>query len=127
MTGRKPFFPKATSSQDQAKRLGSRFERIAANVAGLLSGVDVASSPANATPDRALVFEVKGPVADFVDAANRLGLEWLTEDILVAPSEDDDSEYAQEGGRRDVAPLPHDADHRRSSETHRLVESLYRE
>jgi len=61
-----------------------------------LSGADVSAQPTYATPDRALVFELKAPVNDFIRAAQRLGLEWLTEDVPDAPSEDEDSEYAGE-------------------------------
>lgn len=39
--------------------------------------------PERATPDRALVFEVIGDIKNFVTAANSLGLEWLTEDLIV--------------------------------------------
>ncbi|CUW48578.1 hypothetical protein ATCC53582_02717 [Novacetimonas hansenii] len=63
----------------------------------LLSGSDLSASPEFATPDRALVFEVIGPVANFVEAARTLGLEWLTEDYEAIPGEDDEeSEYLEE-------------------------------
>lgn len=62
----------------------------------LLSNADLSAQPAYATPDRALVFELKAPVNDFIRAAQRLGLEWLTEDVPDAPSEEEDSEYTGE-------------------------------
>lgn len=61
-----------------------------------MSNADVSAQPAYATPDRALVFELKAPVNDFIRAAQRLGLEWLTEDVPDAPAEEEDSEYASE-------------------------------
>lgn len=50
------------------------------------------TSPAEATPDRALVFEVIGPVANFIAAARAAGLEWLAEDIDDRPDPDSDDE-----------------------------------
>ncbi|MBO9198230.1 S8 family peptidase [Rhizobium sp. 16-449-1b] len=49
------------------------------------------SNPAFASPDRALVFEVIGPVEKFVEAVERIGFEWLTEDYANAELEDSSS------------------------------------
>lgn len=65
-------------------------------MAEMLGGADVASSPSLASPDRALVFDVVGPVADFRQAAAALGLEWLTEDQPGDTADDEDSEYDEE-------------------------------
>jgi hypothetical protein len=66
--------------QTQGTRLGETLERLASSVDSLLKGSDLSSNPAEATPDRALIFEVIGPVANFIDAARAVGLEWLVED-----------------------------------------------
>jgi hypothetical protein len=59
----------------------------------LLAGADVSVSAAEASPDRALVFEVIGSVAKFVEAARAAGLEWMGEDYAGPPAEpDEDSE-----------------------------------
>ncbi|WP_426131682.1 S8 family peptidase [Pararhizobium sp. PWRC1-1] len=58
----------------------------------------VNSNPAFASPDRALVFEVIGPVEKFVEAVQQIGFEWLTEDYanaeldVVASSGDGDED-----------------------------------
>ena len=62
----------------------------------MLGGADLSARPAEASPDRALVFEVIGPVANFVQAARNAGLEWLAEEYDSAPAEDDEgSEYVE--------------------------------
>ena len=67
------------SAQDQSKNLGTRFNKLQESVDKLLEGADVSVSAELATPDRALVFEVIGPVSNFINAARAIGLEWLTE------------------------------------------------
>lgn len=61
----------------------------------ILAGTDVSDDPSRASPDRALVLEVIGPVADFVGAARAAGLEWLAEDVAPLDLEDD-SEYDEQ-------------------------------
>lgn len=56
------------------------------------SGISVADDPAAATPERALVFEVIGPVANFARAARELGFDWLAEDYLPDPEEGEDED-----------------------------------
>ena len=58
------------------------------------------SNPAFASPDRALVFEVIGPVERFVEAVQQIGFEWLTEDY--ANAELDDTISADDGDEDDV-------------------------
>ena len=60
--------------------------------------------PSETTPDRALVFEVIGPVTKFVEAVRGAGFEWLGEDFAPAAQRDDDdgnddSEYTEEEDR----------------------------
>lgn len=67
------------------------------SVTALLGGADLSARPAEASPDRALVFEVIGPVANFMKAVRETGLEWLSEEYDTTPAEDDeDSEYVEE-------------------------------
>lgn len=58
--------------------------------------------PSAATPDRALVLEVLGPVAAFAEAAAESGFEWLAEDYRIAGttsgSEDDETGDEQTPG-----------------------------
>lgn len=61
------------------------------------------------TPDRALVFEVIGPVQHFVRAANAAGLEWLGEDYAledVDPDEEDESGEDERESQEDPAETP---------------------
>ncbi len=96
MPGRRAHFPRTISFQAQAERLGGTFSRLEASVKKILGGTDLTASPAEASPDRALVFEVIGPVADFVRTARRSGLEWLGEDYgLSDTDEDEDPEDAE--------------------------------
>lgn len=75
------------------------------SVERLLAGADLSTTPAEATPDRALVFEVIGPVAKFVEAARSAGFEWLGEEMSSpqgvhdAEEEDEDSEYTEDEER----------------------------
>jgi hypothetical protein len=91
--GRQAHFPRATSYREQGARLGGTFKALEATVEKLLSDADVSLSAAEASPDRALVFEVKGSVAQFITAARAAGLEWMGEDYAGAEAdEDEDSE-----------------------------------
>lgn len=67
------------------------FERIETTVETLLGNAELATSPVEAAPERALVFEVIGPVDTFIKAARAAGLEWLGEEIGSDP-EDDEAE-----------------------------------
>ncbi|MGA1799306.1 S8 family peptidase [Sphingomonas sp. 4RDLI-65] len=94
MPGLRAHFPRTISYQDQAERLGGTFAGLQASVERILGGADLTASPAEASPDRALVFEVIGPVADFVRTARGSGLEWLGEDY--GPTDEDDDEDPQD-------------------------------
>lgn len=50
----------------------------------------MSARPSEASPDRALVFEVIGPVANFISAARQAGLEWLAEAQDYGLSQDED-------------------------------------
>ncbi|MBP2513777.1 S8 family peptidase [Sphingomonas sp. PvP018] len=76
-----------------------------AGVAGALGGSAVTTSPAQASPDRALVFEVIGPVANFVKAARSVGLEWLGEDYDLGTAEDDEGSEYVEAEQKGETPL----------------------
>jgi len=59
----------------------------------LLAGAGVSVSAAEASPDRALVFEIIGSVEKFITAARDAGLEWMGEDYGAPPAGDgEDSE-----------------------------------
>lgn len=69
----------------------------------LVGGADLKASPAEVAPDRALVFEVIGPlstVPKFIEAARAAGFEWLGEDYDLPEEEgdDEDSEADDEPG-----------------------------
>ncbi len=60
----------------------------------LAVGVDVADDPRAVTPERALVFELIGPVGEFEAAARELGFEWLASQRMdgVSTASDDGEE-----------------------------------
>lgn len=89
--GRRAHFPPAISYRDQRSRLGGTFQALETTVGRLLADADASLSAAEASPDRALVFEVIGSVAKFIAAARDAGLEWMGEDYPSA-DEDEDSE-----------------------------------
>jgi hypothetical protein len=67
--------PRALSSDRQAQRLAPSIDILQQSLS-----LGANSDPAFASPDRALVFEVIGPIEKFVQAAEQIGFEWLTED-----------------------------------------------
>lgn len=101
--GNKPLFPKKIPYQTQAKRLGTKFDGLAKSIDDWEKGAEVASDPRAVVPERALVLELIGPVAEFETAAQALGLEWLISDELREASTDLDAEEAEDealaGGR----------------------------
>ena len=106
--GRRPHFPKAISSADQAKRHNHKFEGIENGIASILGGADLKDSPAEVAPDRALVFEVIGPVstvAKLFEAARSAGIEWLGEDYDLSDGDDDhggaDDDAGEKAGQGD--------------------------
>jgi hypothetical protein len=104
--GRKARFPRAISSADQATRHDHKFDGIENGIAQILGGADLKDSPAAVAPDRALVFEVIGPVSTvskLVEAASGAGIDWLGEDYDLSEDEsveddgDDEGENAGQG------------------------------
>ncbi|MER9303035.1 S8 family serine peptidase [Mesorhizobium sp. M0496] len=97
--GQRARFPKAISWGEQAKRHDAKFDEIEDGVARILNGADLSTSPDEVTPDRALVFEIIGPlsnVAKFVAAARRAGFEWLGEDFDDDSNDEEEEEEADE-------------------------------
>ena len=71
--------PRSRGAEAQARRLGAHFDRIEAALAGEDSEVVLRSDPGGIAPERALVFVTAVPIADFVRAANLVGLEVIAE------------------------------------------------
>lgn len=72
------------SWEEQARRHDAKFGHIESSIGRILNGADLSTSPDEVTPDRALVFEVIGPLSNvtkFVSAARAAGFEWLGEDF----------------------------------------------
>ncbi|MFL9502293.1 S8 family peptidase [Rhodopseudomonas palustris] len=93
--GQKARFPKPISSGEQARTHNAKFARIENGIARVLAGADMKESPAEVAPDRALVFEVIGPlstVTKFIRAARETGFDWLGEDYDLTQHEDEDEE-----------------------------------
>lgn len=103
MKGRKPHFPKKIPYQQQIKRLGAFFDQTTRSLDSFEQGIDVSFDPKAVVPERALVLELIGPVADFEIAAQALGLEWLISHDLRNISQEDADE-AEETGPLDVGP-----------------------
>lgn len=99
--GRRPHFPRAISSDDQAKRHNHKFDAIENGIARILGGADLKDSPAEVAPDRALVFEVIGPVstvAKLIEAARSAGIDWLGEDYNLSDDDDNDEGEGDDAG-----------------------------
>jgi hypothetical protein len=102
MPGRKPFFPKAIPYQEQTRRLGALFDKTTASISNFEHGIDVSFDPRAVVPERALVFELIGPVAEFEVAAQALGLEWLISDDVRRLAQEDEDEAAEAGESADA-------------------------
>lgn len=101
----KPRFPRKIPYDRQAQRLGQVFVQAQRNLISYAEGVDVASDPRAVIPERCLVFELLGDVAQFNLAAQALGLEWLA--TQVASDDADATEEAEEvEGGADPAAQP---------------------
>ena len=99
--GRRPHFPKAISSADQAKRHNHKFDGIENGIGRILGGADLKDSPAEVAPDRALVFEVIGPVstvAKLIEAARGAGIDWLGEDYDLSDGDGEDEGDGDDAG-----------------------------
>ncbi|NBW10328.1 MAG: hypothetical protein EBR82_20090 [Caulobacteraceae bacterium] len=66
----------------QNGRFGQRFQRQFTNILDR-KDYDVRLDPSDLAPERALVFEVIGPLAGFANTARRIDLEWLAEQLTV--------------------------------------------
>lgn len=95
----------------QRERLGPRFARLmeaAGTAEGLLS---LQSDPSSIAPERAIVFEVAGQLADFYAQARQLGLEYLGDyEENIEPSNDffDKKKPEKEIGARIYLAMPDD-------------------
>ena len=94
-----PFTPKAgprggqnlakPSRGRQQQRIGPRFQRLMDAVERPVDLLALRDDPASIAPERAIVFEVAGPLEDFYKQAATLGLEYLGEfESDFAPSAD---------------------------------------
>jgi len=97
--GRKPRFPAKIPYQRQVERLGEKFESISSTLGDLARGIDVSTDPRTVVPERALVFELIGPVKDFDVAIQAIGFEWLTSEHLSDVSEDEDEPTVESEGQ----------------------------
>lgn len=91
--GRKPRFPKAIGYEKQGQRLSKKFDEAAKSIEDWEKGAQISADPRAVVPERALVFDLLGPVGDFKEAAEALGLEWLTgqrKDVDDDTSDDED-------------------------------------
>lgn len=82
----RPLFPKAIGYVRQGERLSKTFDNAAKAIEDWENGAQVSADPRSVVPERALVFDLLGPVGDFQLAAQALGLEWL---ISKSAEEDD--------------------------------------
>lgn len=93
-SGKRAYFPRLIPYQDQARRLGQVFDKTAKELLGVETGTEISTDPRAVVPERAIVFELIGPVAEFELAVQSLGLEWLFSEEL---GEQDDEEAEEEG------------------------------
>jgi hypothetical protein len=82
---RRPRFPRAIGYVKQGERLSKTFDNAAQAIEDWEKGAQVSADPRAVVPERALVFDLLGPVGDFQLAAQALGLEWL----ISKPAEED--------------------------------------
>lgn len=83
--------------QTQSKLLSKSFDTAAKSIGDWEKGVEISSDPRAVVPERALVFDLIGPVAEFRLAAQALGLEWLMSDSKDpdSPSEEEENDSAK--------------------------------
>ena len=75
---RRPGIPRGVQVERLSGTLEQSFSRILDR-----TDIDVADDPSSLAPDRALVLEVIGSAKSFVNAAQRVGLEWLAEEVAI--------------------------------------------
>ena len=73
----------------QGERLEPKFERIARIAADPAQIMQLRRDPEAIAPERAMVFEVAGPLPTFYEEAARIGLEYLADDELEIEPDDD--------------------------------------
>lgn len=66
----------------QSQRLSAAMEKAFSDILDR-TDIDVANDPAALAPERALVMEVIGSPKNFVNAAKKVGLEWLAEEVAI--------------------------------------------
>ncbi|MDO9204145.1 S8 family peptidase [Methylotenera sp.] len=104
--GQKPHFPKAIGYQRQRERLSKTFDDAAKSIADWEKGAQISVDPRAVVPERALVFDLLGPVAEFQLAAQALGLEWL---ISESSEEDDGAADDELQGQTIYVTMPSEA------------------
>ena len=87
--GFRPTTPRLTPGR-QGQRLGPRFDRLQSLLAAEPDGLSLRSDPTSIAPERALVLEVAGSIADFHALVRTVdGLEFLAdEEIAIQPDND---------------------------------------
>lgn len=70
-------FPAKLPYHRQIERLEQTFQKTSEDLAKAAQGVDIAVDPRAVVPERALVFELLGPVTGFEVAIQALGFEWM--------------------------------------------------
>lgn len=98
---RRPVIPVHT----QVERIGPAIDQSLSNILDR-DDIELADDPSALAPERALVLEVIGPPRPFANAAAKIGLEWLAEDVTALRgvrsyfdplvSNDDEEEEAEE-------------------------------
>ena len=94
----------------QGQRLGPKFDRLRTVLDSDESGLSLRDDPSGIAPERALVFEVAGSIADFYQLVRRIpGLEFLAEEETAFDPDEDffefDSRRDWEGRRRMDRPI----------------------
>lgn len=82
LPGTSPGARASLSPGTQARRLGSKLDKAFANILDR-KDIDVRSDPSALAPEHVLVFEIIGNPINFIKAAERVGLEWLAEEIAI--------------------------------------------
>ena len=94
----------------QGQRLGPKFDRLRTVLDSDESGLSLRDDPSGIAPERALVFEVAGSIADFYQLVRRIpGLEFLAEEETAFDPDEDffevDTRKGREGQRRMDRPI----------------------
>jgi len=68
--------------EDQSRKFGPRMTKLQDSLARDPSGYELRNDPTALAPERLIVFEVKGPIQNFLNAARKAGLEPVAEEEL---------------------------------------------